>query len=204
MVEPNPAEPGHSTRDTPVSLLEQLRANDPAGWQRFLALYGPLVRFWCARGGLHSPDVEDVTQEVFAAAAAGLGGFRHVAPGDSFRGWLRGIARNQLLMHYRRNRGRPQAEGGSDALAQFENVPDPLAEPVAGEEAEMGELYRRALEQVRCEFPDHVWQAFWLTTVEDRTPAALAEELHMTVNHIRQAKSRVLRRLREEIGELLD
>jgi RNA polymerase sigma-70 factor (ECF subfamily) len=187
-----------------LSLLEQLRANDAAGRQRLVALYGPLVRFRCARGGLHGPDAEDVTQEVFAAAAAGLAGFRRAAPGDSFRGWLRGIARNQLRMRSRRNRGRPQAEGGSDALARLENAPDPLAEPVAGEEAEMSELYRRALDQVRCEFPDHVWQAFWLTTVEGRTPAALAEELHMTVNHIRQAKSRVLRRLREEVGDLLD
>jgi RNA polymerase sigma-70 factor (ECF subfamily) len=204
MVEPNPADPGNATGATPVSLLEQLRANDAAGWQRFLALYGPLVRFWCARGDLHGPDVEDVAQEVFAAAAASLPGFRRAEPGDSFRGWLRGIARNQLRMHYRRNRGRPQAEGGSDALAQLENVPDPLSEPVAGEEAQMSELYRRALEQVRCEFPDHVWQAFWLTAVEDRAPAALAGELHMTVNHIRQAKSRVLRRLREELAEMLD
>jgi RNA polymerase sigma-70 factor (ECF subfamily) len=185
-------------------LLEQLRANEAAGWQRCLDLYGPLVRFWCTRGGLCGPDVDDVAQEVFAAAAAGLAGFRRDQPGDTFRGWLRGITRNQVLMHHRRNRGRAQAEGGSDAWAQLQNVADPLPEPVAGEDAEMSALYRRALEQVRCEFPEHVWQAFWLTAVEDRAPAALAGELQMTVNNIRQAKSRVLRRLREEIGELLD
>jgi len=204
MVEPNPAELGGDARDTPLSLLEQLRANDAAGWQRFVTLYGPLVRFWCSRGALRGADVEDVAQEVFAAAAAGLAGFRRSQPGDTFRGWLRGIARNQLLMHYRRNQGRVQAEGGSDAWAQLQDVADPLLEPVAGEDAQMSDLYRRALEQVRCEFPEHVWQAFWLTTVEDRTPSALAEELRMTVNHIRQAKSRVLRRLREELGDLLD
>ena len=204
MAEPTPADPGNPIRDTPLSLLDRLRANDAAGWQRFVALYAPLVRFWCAHGGLHGPDAEDVAQEVFAAVAAGLSGFRRVGPGDTFRGWLRGIARNQVLMHYRRNQGRARAEGGSDAWAQLQEVADPLAEPVAGEEAEMSALYRRALEQVRCEFPEHVWQAFWLTAVEDRAPAALAAELHMTVNHIRQAKSRVLRRLREEIGELLD
>ncbi len=68
----------------------------------------------------------------------------------------------------------------------------------------MGALYRRALEQIRGEFLEHVWQAFWLTTIEQRLPAALVDELQMTVNHIRQAKSRVLRRLREEVGVLLD
>jgi hypothetical protein len=39
--------------------------------------------------------------------------------------------------------------------------------------------------------------------VEGRTPAALADELNMTPAAIRQAKSRVLRRLKLEMGELL-
>ena len=190
--------------ETSLSLLQRARGRDPEAWRRLLRLYRPLVLFWCRRAGVRDADAEDVAQEVFAAVAAGLSGFRRVGPGDSFRGWLRGIARNQVLMNYRRNQGRPRAEGGSDAWAQLQEVADPLAEPVAGEEEEMSALYRRALEQVRCEFPEHVWQAFWLTAVEGRAPAALAAELHMTVNHIRQAKSRVLRRLREEVGESLD
>ncbi len=64
-----------------------------------------------------------------------------------------------------------------------------------GEDTELGQLYRRALEQVRCEFPEHVWQAFWLTAVDDRLPSAPVDELNMTVNHIGQAKSCVLRGL---------
>jgi hypothetical protein len=30
---------------TPLSLLDRARANDPAAWQRLLALYRPLVLF---------------------------------------------------------------------------------------------------------------------------------------------------------------
>jgi len=67
----------------------------------------------------------------------------------------------------------------------------------------MSQLYRRALEQVRSEFEEPTWRAFWLTTVEDRAPVALADELGMTPAAIRQAKSRVLRRLKREMGELL-
>ena len=61
-----------------------------------------------------------------------------------------------------------------------------------------------ALELVRGEFDARNWRAFWLTVIEGRAPAALAAELNMTANHIRQVKSRVLRRLREEVGDLLD
>jgi len=201
--DPNPAQPGDTSK-TPVSLLDRLRANEPAAWQRCMDLYGPLVRFWCTHRGLSGPDAEDVAQEVFAAAALGLSSFHRDRPGDTFRGWLRGITRNQIVLHFRRSAAQTHATGGSDAWEQMQAVVDPLEHPVDGEDAEVGHLYHRALEQVRCEFPDHVWQAFWLTTVEDRLPSALVDELQMTVNHIRQAKSRVLRRLREELGELLD
>jgi RNA polymerase sigma-70 factor (ECF subfamily) len=71
---------------TPASLLERIRVNDPEAWRRLLSLYQPLVRFWCARGGLAPEDVEDVTQEVFAGAAAGIDGFRRDRPDATFRG----------------------------------------------------------------------------------------------------------------------
>jgi RNA polymerase sigma-70 factor (ECF subfamily) len=183
--------------------LERARANDPAAWSRLSGLYRPLVLFWCGRGGLHAEDAEDVTQEVFTAAAAGLGRFHRDRPGDTFRGWLRGITRNQVLLHFRRNRGRPLAEGGPDAQARLEDVADPLPAPDEDEAAEVSQFYRRALEQVRPEFEERTWQAFWLTVIEGRSPAALASELGMTPAGVRQAKSRVLRRVKQEVGDLI-
>jgi RNA polymerase sigma-70 factor (ECF subfamily) len=196
-----PGSPSGADQATPLSLLERLRANDPAAWQRVVQLYAPLVRFWCRRAGLRDADAEDVAQEVFAAAAAGLAGFRRDRPGDTFRGWLRGITRNQALLHFRRNRGQPRAEGGSDAWRSLQEV---AAGPDGDEQAEVGQLYRRALDQVRAEFEERTWQAFWLTAVEGRAPAALAADLGMSAAAIRQAKCRVLRRLKHELGELLD
>lgn len=194
-----PPDPG-----TPLSLLDRIRANDPAAWQRWLALYRPLVLFWCKCAGLSEPDSEDVSQDVFAAAAKGLAGFRRDRAGDTFRGWLRAITRNAVLVHFRRQRAQPQAVGGSEAQAQLLAVPDPLTAPAHGEDTEISRLYHRALEQVRCEFEPHTWQAFWLTVVEGRAPATLTAELGMSRAAIRQAKSRVLRRLKQEVGDLLD
>jgi RNA polymerase sigma-70 factor, ECF subfamily len=188
---------------TSLSLLERARANDPEAWLRLVELYAPLVRFWCRRGGAPDQDAEEVSQEVFAGAAAGLSGFHRDRPGDTFRGWLRGITRNQVLLYFRRNKGRPQAEGGSEALAGLEAVPAPLAGCEGDESEEVGQLYRRALEQVRGEFEEKTWQAFWHSAVEGRPPADLVEELGMSAAAIRQAKSRVLRRLKLEVGDLL-
>jgi RNA polymerase sigma-70 factor (ECF subfamily) len=195
---------GNSGPATSLSLLDRVRANDPSAWERLVALYRPLIQFWCLRGSVDRSDTEDVTQEVLAAAAAGMPTFHRDQPGDTFRGWLRGITRNLVRTYLRRNQGRVQAAGGSDALAQMLDVADPLAGPAEGEDREVGLLYRRALEQVRCEFEERTWQAFWLTVVEGRTPAVLAGELSTTETNIRQAKSRVLRRLKQEVGDLLD
>jgi RNA polymerase sigma-70 factor, ECF subfamily len=188
---------------TPSSLLEQMRANDPAAWNRLIALYRPLVLYWCVRGGVRPPDTEDVVQDVFAAAAASVARFRGDQPGDTFRGWLRGVARHCVLLHFRRNQGRPNAQGGSDAWNALQTVAVPLAESDDGEEAEIGQIYRRALDLVRSEFEDKTWQAFWLTAVEGRAPMALSEELAMSPAAIRQAKSRVLRRLKAELGDVI-
>jgi RNA polymerase sigma-70 factor, ECF subfamily len=204
---PTPGTPrprGEAGLVTPLSLLERMRAHDAAAWQRLIELYKPLVLFWCSRRGVHGPDAEDVSQEVFAATAAGLEQFRRDRAGDTFRGWLRGITRNQAALFFRRNNGKPHAEGGSANWAQLQDVADPLAGPTEEETVEIGHLYRRALEAVRCEFEERTWQAFWLTAIDGRAPAALATELEMSPASIRQAKSRVLRRLKREVGDLLD
>ena len=123
---------------TPLSLLERLRANDPDAWRRLLDLYQPLVRFWCALGGLAPHDVEDVTQEVFSGVAGGIASFRRDRPGDTFYGWLRGITRNQILLFHRRAQDKPIAVGGSDALWNFLQIVAP------SEDAD------ESLESVRC------------------------------------------------------
>jgi RNA polymerase sigma-70 factor (ECF subfamily) len=188
---------------TPLSLLERARANDQQAWNRLTALYRPLVRFWCRQAHCPAAEVEDVAQEVFAAVAAGLGSFHNDRAGDTFRGWLRGITRNQVLLYFRRNQGRPQAEGGSDALGRLQDVADPLAGSGEDEAQEVSQLYRHAVEQVRDEFEERTWEMFWRTVIDGVSPAALAEELSLTQAAVRQAKSRVLRRLKQEMGELL-
>jgi RNA polymerase sigma-70 factor (ECF subfamily) len=53
------------------------------------------------------------------------------------------------------------------------------------------------LELVRAEFADRTWQAFWQTAVDHQRGVDVAKSLGMTVDAVYQAKSRVLRRVRE-------
>jgi RNA polymerase sigma-70 factor (ECF subfamily) len=56
---------------------------------------------------------------------------------------------------------------------------------------------------VQSEFEERTWKAFWRVAVEDRTPAEVGAEMGITPNAVRQAKSRVLRRLKEEMSDLI-
>lgn len=143
---------------------------------------------------------------MFRAVAAGLAGFRRDRPEDTFRGWLHGITRNKLLGHRERAGRQPRAAGGTEAHLDLHGLADPLAAPADDPDtpAESDALYRRALELVQGEFEAKTWQAFWATAVDHRAPADVAAELGVSSAAVRQAKSRVLRRLREELGEVLE
>jgi RNA polymerase sigma-70 factor (ECF subfamily) len=199
------AEPQREVGATSLTLLDRARTNEAEAWARLVELYAPLVRHWGLAGGLRPADVDDVVQEVFRAAFSGLAGFRRDRPGDTFRGWLRTISRTALAHHYCKLAGVPMAGGGSAAFARLQEVVDPAHDlPDEDPSDEIRGLHRRALDLVRGEFEDRTWQLFWLTAVEDRRPADVAARFSVTAVAVRKAKSRVLRRLREEIGDLLD
>jgi RNA polymerase sigma-70 factor (ECF subfamily) len=151
-------------------------------------------------------DAEDVAQEVFQAAATNLAAFRRAQPGDSFRGWLRGITRNMVLQHFRRGARHPRASGGSDALQRLQEV-EVVGTAVGREEEDPAEeldgLRRRALERVRGEFEERTWQFFWQTVVEGRSPVDIAADAGVSPAAVRMAKSRVLHRLKAEFGDLI-
>lgn len=196
--------PSFNLQNTSLTLIERARAHDESAWTRIIGLYTPLVRTWCIRSGLQENDADDLVQDVFRSALAGLDDFHRDRPGDTFRGWLRVITRNSLALYFRRKGRAPSARGGSEAFSKLLEVSDPHVDlPDDDSPSELQELYRRALELVRAEFEDRTWQMFWQTVVDDRAPADVAMTFGVTPVAVRKAKSRVLHRLRQEIGDLI-
>lgn len=189
---------------TSLSLLQQARANSPEAWERLICLYGPLVETWCTRWGGQAADVEDIRQEIFRAVALALPTFRRDRPGDTFRGWLRVVARRKFLDFCRHRSRAAEAKGGSGAYLQLLEVPDRENPDNADSPEQLSELHRRALNLIRAHFQSKTWEAFWRCTIDGLTPMTVGAELDMTSLAVRQAKSRVLRRLRKDLGELLE
>ena len=190
---------------TSRSLLAEAKLADPAAWERLAKLYAPLVAFWCRRWGVADQDIVDVLQDVFAAVASHLQGFRKERAGDTFRGWLLTIARNKTRDYFRRRGDEPCAAGGTDASLRLQQVADPHTEndlTNAGDDAIIDGVLGQALELIRGEFHERTWQAFWGVVVEGRAVADVAADLDMRPGTVRVSKSRVLLRLRSELGDI--
>jgi RNA polymerase sigma-70 factor (ECF subfamily) len=188
---------------TSLTLLERVKGRDPQAWQRLLHLYGPLVFHWCRRWRLSPEDAADVSQEVFQALATHIDGFQRAGAGQSFRGWLWTITRNKMLDHFRRAQRQPDAAGGSDAQLRLQSIPEQL--PADGaEEASSTGLVHRAVDLLRGEFEDRTWQMFWRAAVAGQAPREIGAEMGVSADAVRMAKSRVLRRLRQELADWPD
>src|SRR5262245_54543778 len=190
---------------TSRSLLERVRDDATAAWDRLVGLYAPLVFHWCRRWDLQEQDAADVFQEVFQSVAAHITGFRKSRAGDTFRGWLRTITRNKIHDHFRKLGREPGGVGGTEAQLRLAELPAPAQpeEEPAVEAAERA-LFFRGLDLIRAEFEPRTWQAFWRTAVDGQAPKDVGDELGMSPGAVRVAKSRVLHRLREELGDLMD
>ena len=190
---------------TSVSLLVRLRAHDRAAWHDFVALYAPLVVRWCHRRGLAEPDIADVTQEVFIRVAGNIGQFRKEGPQDSLRGWLCRITHRQIAQFYRKRDSLAAASGGTDALMHLQQQPDQTDREPGEEDVreETRYLYQKAVEIARSEFTQTTWMMFFRTAVDGNPAVRVAEELGATAAAVRQARSRVLRRLKQVVGDAL-
>ena len=185
---------------TSVSLIERLRRpGEEAAWSRLVELYTPLLDHWAHRVGLGDQDAADLVQDVFAVLVQKLPEFLYDRQ-KSFRGWLRTILVNRWR-DGRRRRAMAPAVWRSEDLEQLART-DPT-EPF-WEADYRRQLVDRALQLMQSEFQPTTWQACWQVVVADRPAATVAAELGISIDSVYAAKSRVLRRLRQELQGLLD
>jgi RNA polymerase sigma-70 factor (ECF subfamily) len=83
------------------------------------------------------------------------------------------------------------------------HVPELLVEdePLSANDEESGILHR-AVEAIQAEFEPTTWQAFWRASVEGQPSDVIATDLGISCGAVRQAKYRVLRRLRQDLRDL--
>ena len=191
------------TSETRQSLLDRARMRDELAWTELVDLYSPLIMRWCQRSGIGPESTADCIQEVFSAVARSLDTYHAPGSNGAFRGWLWTITRNKLRDAGRRNVRQVNALGGSAGLNQLNEVAESLDfltdEPSIAEDVHA--LTRRALIQIQSSFSAQSWQAFWRSVVDGIPTEVVAQELGLTSAAVRQIRSRIMRRLREQLGD---
>lgn len=185
---------------TSESILVRVRhRGDHEAWRRFVQLYTPMLYSWCGAMGLQGEDADDLVQDVFTLLLQKLPEFQYDRD-KSFRAWLHTVLRNKWR-EQRRRRAPVALDTQVGPLADMES---PEGSGIFGETEYRRQLVRRALEIIRCDFEAVTWKAWEAFSVAGRPAADVAEELGISVHAVYLAKSRVLRRLRQELDGLLD
>lgn len=185
---------------TSVSLLRRLKQPEQEqAWRRFVELYTPLLYHWVRKSGVNGSHTADVVQEVFAVLVEKLPDFDYDASG-SFRAWLRTVTQNKCRDRLRKIVASKTVDVTLDVVE-----PSQVDDIELFSEAEYRRaLAHRALELMQTEFESTTWKACWESVVSERSVTEISKELGITPNAVYLSKSRVLRRLREELDGLLD
>jgi RNA polymerase sigma-70 factor (ECF subfamily) len=186
---------------TPLSLLDRLRRGDADAWRALVTIYEPLLRRWLRSAALQPADRDDLTQQVLAVLVRKLPDFRHNGRTGAFRAWLRTVTLHELA-EFRRRRAALPALRGLDELDALLAPPDELARAWDAEYDRC--VLAGLLDLVEPEFTASAWRIFRRVSLEGEPIRVVAAEMGLTVNAVTLARSRVLRRLRQEARGLID
>jgi RNA polymerase sigma-70 factor (ECF subfamily) len=189
---------------TRPSLLARIKdTGDRQAWAEFVDIYAPLIYGYALKQGLQDADAADLTQEVLGAVARSAARLDYDPTRGTFRGWLFRVVRNELAdLGAARKRHRP-GSGDTAVKRRLEEHPAPTQDEVAAWEREYErQLFARACDQVRRDFQESTWQAFWLTAIQGKSGKEVAGVLGLTTAAVYLAKRRVTERLKQQIEYL--
>ena len=189
------------TDSTRATFLLRLRdRSDQITWQRFHERYGELLYRYARSRGASAVDAEDIVQEVELGLFKALDGFEY----DGSKGRFRAYLRMAVIHAMGRHAGKRARAGDLMDPDGFDHV---VAVRDAGEDDQWEHEWRLhrlrwALREVAPEFGQTVLAAFQMHVLNQVPVEETAERLGMSKASVYQAKSRILRRVKEQLESL--
>ncbi len=190
--------------ETRWSLVVRLQdERDEAAWQEFIVEYEPFLLTYLQRRGLQDADARDVSQQVMTSICQSVANWKPDGKPGAFRRWIATIARHAAIKFLQRKARQPDSGGGTAFLARMNEVADVQDDRAAEQEYQQA-VFAWAASQVKDEFRDTTWNAFWETLVMHRPIDVVAQELGLSTGAVYMARSRVMSRLRAQVAKVLD
>jgi RNA polymerase sigma factor (sigma-70 family) len=188
-----------SAEMTHLSFLLRLRdRTDKLSWQEFHERYGQLLyRYARSRGASHD-DAEDIVQEVEMYLFKAVDGLEYDARRGRFRTYLRSAVAHALARRASKEARQPT---GLDPQ-RFDGVASEDGEKADTQWQREWELHRVrwAMRMIADSFEPVTLKAFEMHVVGGRSVEEVAEVLGLSKWSVYQAKSRVLKRLKEQLA----
>ncbi|MFH0983185.1 MAG: sigma-70 family RNA polymerase sigma factor [Planctomycetota bacterium] len=183
-----------TTSGTLLNRVKDFR--DATAWRDFFALYFPLLRKYARMRGLRAADAEEVAQECMHTLARHLRSFEYTRSRGRFRGFLRTLVENKIVDLHRR---RPQPF----RFGKLERVAAPAADDEVWDRVWLREHLTYCIERLESRCSDHTVQAFKLYALQDWPVEKVCRALGLTANQVYLAKTRMIRRLRQDMARLI-
>lgn len=190
--------PSDTTR---MTFLMRLRdRSDTLTWEQFNERYGELLYRYARKRGASHNDAEDVVQEVIMSLFKAMEGFEYDARKGRFRGYLRTAVAH--AMGRRAQKDAKQAKPLDPHAFDFIQAEKESSADARWEQEWRLHRLRWALRKVATEFEPVTLKAFELHALRGMTVDEAAQQLEISKASVYQAKSRVLRRVKEQLDTL--
>lgn len=186
---------------THLTLLLRLRdRSDRLSWREFHERYAELLYRYARNRGASHADAEDTVQEVEMYLFKAMDGFEYDATKGRFRNYLRSAVVHSLG---RRAAKRKRERAGVDpGILDFLAADDEAETDAQWEREWRFHRLRWALRSVAAEFEEKTLHAFQMHALAGLSVQETADKLNLAKASVYQAKSRVLRRLKERLETL--
>ena len=188
--------------ETRLSLIGRLHdKHDGDAWGEFVQTYEPLILAVAQRRGLQHADAAEVVQEVLNRVVSTIEQWDPDPAKGAFRGWLYRVTRNFTIDFLRRNR----RWRTNEADFQFDEIPSPTADESQEFRIEYErQLFNWSAAKVKTSFKSKNWQAFWLSTVEEKPIEDVVSQLGLSRGQVYVARSRIMARIASVIQKRLE
>lgn len=190
---------------TEKSLLIRAKNGSEQAWEKMVEVYRPMIFHWLIQHDVVRQDAEDISQDILITMIERLSDFEHNGNPGAFRSWLRMMVVNRSRAFWRARGYRPKATGATDFHNMLKELEDPQSQLSGQWNQQHNEhVLRSVLRMLRNEFEQRTLHAFELVVMQGKTTKEAADALQMSVGAIYVARSRVLRRVREEVEGLIE
>ena len=190
---------------TSFSLLRRLADPNDDAWFRFHKLYLPFIMKEIQRFPRLASCADDIAQDVLVAVQKSIPEFERQRDG-SFRAWLRQTTRHRILSALRVEKRFPAlidfTEEISNQLYQWTDSSSDASQLWDAEHDKT--LLKHVLGLVRLQVSEVDWRAFESYALRGESPAQVAAQLEVEINVVYLAKSRILKKIRQLLYDMVE